>query len=63
MMVPEFRQPLPRDTPLGLHAPEQVAEELTLLMEGAQVVAQNKGIEQVGERLTRMVRQRLDPAT
>lgn len=48
---------------LGLHAPEQVAEELTLLMEGAQVVAQNKGIEQVGERLTRMVRQRLDPAT
>jgi AcrR family transcriptional regulator len=45
---------------LGLHAPEQVAEELTLLMEGAQVVAQNKGIEQVGERLTRMVRQRLD---
>lgn len=46
-------------TQLGAKHPEQLAEELTLLMEGAQVVAQNKGIDQVGERLIRMVRQRL----
>lgn len=49
-------------TQLNLHEPEQVAEELTLLMEGAQVVAQNRGIEQVGARLRRMVTQRLDTA-
>lgn len=30
-----------------------------MLMEGAQVVAQNKGFDQVGERLMHMVRQRL----
>lgn len=49
-------------TQLGLPEPEHVAEELTLLMEGAQVVAQNQGIAQVGERLTRMVRARLAAA-
>lgn len=46
-------------TAMTLKEPEQVAEELTLLMEGAQVVAQNKGIERVGERLTEMVKRRL----
>ncbi|BBP58624.1 TetR/AcrR family transcriptional regulator [Pseudomonas sp. St316] len=45
---------------LDLSDPQQMAEELTLLMEGAQVVAQNKGIEHVGERLTRMVLRRID---
>ncbi len=44
---------------LELIEPEQMAEELTLLMEGAQVVAQNKGIGQVGDRLTEMVQRRL----
>lgn len=47
-------------TQLGLPAPRHVAEELTLLMEGAQVVAQNQGIDGVGPRLNRMVRQRLE---
>lgn len=46
-----------RQSELG--KPKQVAEEMTLLMEGAQVVAQNKGIDQVGKRLTRMMRQHL----
>jgi hypothetical protein len=46
---------------MTLNEPEQVAEELTLLMEGAQVVAQNKGIERVSERLTKMVNRRLEP--
>ncbi len=44
---------------MKLNEPQRLAEELTLLMEGAQVVAQNKGIERVGERLTEMVRRRL----
>jgi hypothetical protein len=44
---------------LELVEPKQMAEELTLLMEGAQVVAQNKGIGQVGDRLSEMVRRRL----
>jgi AcrR family transcriptional regulator len=48
-------------TAMTLNEPEQVAEELTLLMEGAQVVAQNKGIERVSERLTKMVNRRLEP--
>ena len=47
-------------TLLKLSEPRHVAEELTLLMEGAQVVAQNEGIEDVGSRLDRMVRQRLE---
>lgn len=42
---------------MELSKPKQVAEEMTLLMEGAQVVAQNKGIDQVGKRLIRMMRQ------
>jgi AcrR family transcriptional regulator len=46
-------------TQLNASKPEELAEELTLLMEGAQVVAQNKGVDQVGERLLRMVRERL----
>ncbi|MCG6574732.1 TetR/AcrR family transcriptional regulator [Pseudomonas sp. AF32] len=45
---------------LKLNQPEQVAEELTLLMEGAQVVAQNKGIERVGERLIRIAQRLLE---
>lgn len=44
----------------GVSEPELVAQELTLLLEGAQVVAQNKGIEQVGEQLSRMVRRRFE---
>jgi AcrR family transcriptional regulator len=44
---------------MQLNEPRHVAEELTFLMEGAQVVAQNKGIEHVGERLTAMVQRRL----
>jgi hypothetical protein len=39
--------------------PEQMAEELTLLMEGAQLVAQNKGISEVGDRLIEMARRRV----
>ena len=46
-------------TQLKASKPGELAEELTLLMEGAQVVAQNKGVDQVGERLMRMVRERL----
>lgn len=46
-------------TAMPINEPQQVAEELTLLMEGAQVVAQNKGVERVGERLTEMVHRRL----
>ena len=44
---------------MQLNEPRHVAEELTLLMEGAQVVAQNRGIEHVGGRLTAMVQRRL----
>jgi AcrR family transcriptional regulator len=44
---------------LDLAEPARVAEELTLLLEGAQVVAQNRGIEDVGERLIEMVRRRV----
>ena len=47
-------------TQLELVEPEQVAEELTFLMEGAQVVAQNHGISNAGERLIRMVMGRLE---
>lgn len=46
-------------TAMALSEPEDVAQELTLLMEGAQVVAQNKGIDEVGERLVKMVNRRL----
>lgn len=46
-------------TAMTLDEPGQVAAELTLLMEGAQVVAQNKGIERVGERLIEIVNRRL----
>lgn len=46
-------------TQLKAIKPEELAQELTFLMEGAQVVAQNKGVDQVGERLIRMVRERL----
>jgi hypothetical protein len=44
---------------MHLNEPGHAAEELTLMMEGAQVVAQNRGIEHVGERLTAMVQRRL----
>ncbi|WAH55159.1 TetR/AcrR family transcriptional regulator [Pseudomonas silvicola] len=47
-------------TRIWLDEPQEVAEELTLLMEGAQVVAQNKGLANPGERLTRMVQRRLE---
>ncbi|MDQ0737694.1 TetR/AcrR family transcriptional regulator [Pseudomonas sp. W4I3] len=55
----QFARLLALCTDMALNEPEQVAQELTLLMEGAQVVAQNKGIERVGERLTEMVNRRL----
>ncbi|UQI29052.1 MULTISPECIES: TetR/AcrR family transcriptional regulator [Pseudomonas] len=42
-----------------LPCPMDVAQELTLLMEGAQVVAQNKGMDEVGARLMRIVSKRL----
>jgi len=43
----------------GLAAPEQAAFELTLLLEGVQIVAQNKGFDAVGPRLLGLVRARL----
>lgn len=55
----QFRRLVSLCTALELDEPEHVGEELTLLMEGAQVVAQNHGVERVGERLSRMVRRRL----
>ncbi|EJM89711.1 MULTISPECIES: TetR/AcrR family transcriptional regulator [unclassified Pseudomonas] len=39
--------------------PLDKAQELTLLLEGAQVVAQNKGMSDVASQLLRMVRKRL----
>lgn len=42
-----------------LPEPNEVAQELTYLMEGAQVVSQNKSIEGVGENLIRMVRKKI----
>lgn len=46
----------------GLAAPEQAAFELTLLLEGVQIVAQNKGFDEVGPRLLALVRARLELA-
>ena len=43
----------------GLPQSVDVAQELTLLLEGAQVVAQNKGMGAVGGHLMRMVGERL----
>lgn len=43
-----------------LHEPLDTAEELTLLLEGAQVVAQNKGMDDVARQLLRMVRRRIE---
>ncbi|MBV6289541.1 TetR/AcrR family transcriptional regulator [Pseudomonas aegrilactucae] len=43
----------------GLAAPEQAAFELTLLLEGVQIVAQNKGFDDVGPRVLALVRARL----
>ncbi|ROM87541.1 MULTISPECIES: TetR/AcrR family transcriptional regulator [Pseudomonas] len=40
----------------GLAEPNETAMALTYLMEGAQVVSQNKSVEQVGENLIRMIR-------
>ena len=45
---------------LNLSEPEHVAQEITLLMEGAQVVAQNKGFPEVGKCLTRMISRQLN---
>lgn len=45
----------------GLPEPMYLAQELTLLLEGAQVVAQNKGIGDVGAHLLRMLNARLGP--
>lgn len=43
----------------GLLDPHSVARELTLLLEGAQVVAQNKGFAQVGEWMLKQIETRL----
>ncbi|MGE7991742.1 TetR/AcrR family transcriptional regulator [Pseudomonas sp. NPDC089554] len=43
----------------GLPEPIYMAQELTLLLEGAQVVAQNKGVSEVAVHLLRMVNARL----
>ncbi|MGD8217099.1 TetR/AcrR family transcriptional regulator [Pseudomonas thivervalensis] len=42
-----------------LPEPNEAATELTYLMEGAQVVSQNKSIEAVGENLMKMVRKKV----
>ncbi|WP_434710737.1 TetR/AcrR family transcriptional regulator [Pseudomonas sp. R1-1] len=42
-----------------LNEPLDTAQELTLLLEGAQVVAQNNGMDDVAGQLLRMVRRRL----
>ncbi|MDR6957776.1 AcrR family transcriptional regulator [Pseudomonas brassicacearum] len=42
-----------------LAEPNEVAMELTYLMEGAQVVSQNKSIERVGENLIRMIQKKI----
>ncbi|MNN93174.1 hypothetical protein D3C81_2115720 [compost metagenome] len=43
----------------GIAEPEQAAFELTLLLEGVQIVAQNKGFDEVGPNLLKLVRARL----
>lgn len=40
---------------MSVEMPQELAAELTLLMEGAQVAAQNKGIDRIGERLVRII--------
>jgi AcrR family transcriptional regulator len=44
----------------GLPDPEQIAAQITFVLEGAQVSAQNGSIDRVGERLTRIVEGILD---
>ncbi|MGW2864784.1 TetR/AcrR family transcriptional regulator [Streptomyces sp. NPDC001205] len=39
----------------GLHDPEQAAAEITFVLEGAQVSTQNGSVDQIGERLMRIV--------
>ncbi|MER7674570.1 helix-turn-helix domain-containing protein [Kitasatospora sp. NPDC096128] len=46
----------------GLPDPEQTAAEITFLLEGAQVSAQNGGIDRPGERLMRIVEAIVDRA-
>ncbi|AFT70732.1 Transcriptional regulator, TetR-like protein [Alloalcanivorax dieselolei B5] len=50
-------------TEAGLPEPKEAAMELTYLMEGAQVVSQNKSIAGVGENLIRMIREKLTAIT
>lgn len=45
----------------ALPEPINQAQELTLLLEGAQIVAQNKGVSDVAGHLLRMVNTRLSP--
>ncbi|MBL1098527.1 TetR/AcrR family transcriptional regulator [Streptomyces coffeae] len=47
----------------GLSDPDDAAAEITFALEGAQVTAQNGSIEQVGERLVRIVEAVLDRRT
>ena len=49
-------------TEANLADPVEVAQELTYLLEGAQVVAQNYTLPEVGANLLRMVRRRLGTA-
>ncbi len=44
----------------GLSGPDEAAAEITFVLEGAQVSAQNGSIDQVGERLMRIVETVLD---
>ncbi|MDQ9021859.1 TetR/AcrR family transcriptional regulator [Acinetobacter sichuanensis] len=47
---------------MGVQDPLYMAEELTLLLEGAQVVAQNESIEQIGSLLKKMIAAKLNHA-
>jgi hypothetical protein len=44
----------------GLPDPGQAAAEITFVLEGAQVCAQNGSVDQAGDRLMNMVRRILD---
>ncbi len=44
----------------GLPDPDEAAAEITFVLEGAQVSAQNGSVERVGERLLRIVAAVLD---
>lgn len=55
----QFQRVLALCAEAQLPQPQQAAEELTFVLEGAQVVAQNQGVSNVDASLLRMVHQRL----